>query len=381
MFTPDVFTDKELIYAPAGAIGNPAAVPVPDQAALKRGEVFSDAVEKGFVSDFEKDGDKMVHVSTFTFMKGCIFMTYYANTMGAEEDPLYQRARLVYCKKDDTAHKTFLDVQAVGDECGGGTVQMLYDTILMPWDDDTLYVLWTANVSGNYYRLVRPFYLSTMSFGEIKVNRFKVGDVINDFSTTGIKAALAANGIPCKTMYSDIGIMQKLSFRMENGEKVYYSGAYSGDFNCIIKSRDFVTWEYVSQPDFPNQSKWENAVYVADDVCYYFVRQQESGYGFLTAYELNTGRWRKPVLIGDCQSRSDFIMKDGELYLFHAPVDREHIGVVKIDRKNLANSRIVVQAHIKSSCFYPFVQYGDDGKLYMSYTVERKHIRLAEIRL
>ncbi len=381
MFTADCKTDKVLKYAPAGAIGAPAAVLIPDQAALENGERFSDQTEKGFVTDFEKDGDKMVHVSTFAFMKGYIFMTYYANTLGAEENPLYQRARLVYCKTDDTAHKTFLDVQAVGDACGGGTVQMLYDTILMPWDDHTLYVLWTANVSGNYYRLVRPFDIDTLTFGEIKVNRFRVGNVTNDFSSTGIRAALAANDLPCKTMYSDIGIMQKLSYRIENGEKVYYSGAYSGDFNCIIKSRDFVTWEYVSQPDFINQSKWENAVYVTDDVCYYFVRQQESGYGFLTAYELNTGCWRKPVLIGDCQSRSDFIMKDGELYLFYAPVDREHIGVVKIDRKNLANSRIITQAHIKSSCFYPFVQYGDDGKLYMSYTVERKHIRLAEIRL
>ena len=39
-------------------------------------------------------------------------------------------------------------------------------------------------------------------------------------------------------MFSDIGIMQKLTTRTENGETWYYTGAYSGYFNCIIKSRD-----------------------------------------------------------------------------------------------------------------------------------------------
>lgn len=38
-------------------------------------------------------------------------------------------------------------------------------------------------------------------------------------------------------MYSDIGIMQKISSRTENGEVYYYTGAYSGDHTFIIKAR------------------------------------------------------------------------------------------------------------------------------------------------
>jgi len=34
-----------------------------------------------------------------------------------------------------------------------------------------------------------------------------------------------------------------------------------------------------------------------------------------------------------------------------------------------------------SSCFYPFVQYGPGNELYMSYTVARRHIRLAGFTL
>jgi len=242
--------------------------------------------------------------------------------------------------------------------------------------------MWTARVEGNYYRFYCPFDLRTETLGETDVNRFKVGDVTNDFSVSGIQSALSANGKPIKKMYSDIGIMQKLSSRVENGVRYYYSGAYSGDFTCIIKSCDLVTWEYVAQPDFINDSKWENATYVVGDRCYYFVRQQnESKYGFLTAYDLVNGTWDTPVLVEDCQSRSDFIEYHGDLYLFHAPIDREHIGLIKIDKDDLSRSEVVFQAKMHSSCFYPFIQYYVGGELAMSYTVARKHIRLARFEL
>ena len=118
----------------------------------------------------------------------------------------------------------------------------------------------TARITeGNYYRFYCPFNTESKTLGEINVNKFKVNNTINDFSFSGIKNALANEGLPCKKMYSDIGIMQKLSSRVENGETYYYSGTYSGDFTAIIKSKDLVTWEYVSQPDFINDSKWGNS--------------------------------------------------------------------------------------------------------------------------
>ena len=117
-------------------------------------------------------------------------------------------------------------------------------------------------------------------------------------------------------------------------------------------------------------------------VCFYFVRQQfESKYGFLTAYDLVTGRWDTPVLVEDCQSRSDFIQYEGNLYLFHAPIDREHIGILQVGVESLADTRVLLQAKMDTSCFYPFVQYFEDGELAMSYTVARKHIRLARFDL
>lgn len=381
IFTQDIPTSKEYFLYEGKPIEQNAGVittQISEEASLK-GKEFSEEIKNNFIANFEnQEKDQMAHVSTFLYLDGYIYMTYYANTQGTAEDPNFQTARLAYCPMERTEEMTILDIQSAGDLCDGKDVIMVYDTILMKKDDETLFVLWTAKVAGNYYRLCRTFDVSSKQLGPVMVNRFQVGEITNDFSTTGIQNALAANGIGGKKMYSDIGIMQKITTRVENGKIFYYTGAYSGDFNCIIKSTDFITWEYVSQPDFINESMWENAVYVIGDKCFYFVRQQwECPYGFLTVYDLEKHTWETPVLVEDCQSRGDFIMYQNELYLFHAPTDREHIGILKIDQENIANTQVVLQAHMHESCFYPFVQYNDKEELCMSYTMDRKHIRLA----
>lgn len=384
MFAADSKTSKELIITPGAVIANPAATitaAVSDEA-VKRGDAFAQEITDRFVADFEKPEDKMCHVSTFVVVGDTVYMSYYANTHDPAEDPEHQTARLAWAPVDDLTQMSFVDLQTIGDEVDGRKVDMVYDTILMQKDADTIYVMWTARVQENYYRFYCPFTLSTRKLGKIGVNRFQVGNTVNDFSVSGIKSALAAEGVPCKNMYSDIGIMQKLSSRVENGETYYYSGTYSGDFTCVIKSKDLITWEYVSQPDFINDSKWENATYVLGDKVYYFVRQQnENPCGFLTVYDLTTGTWAPPVEVEDCQSRGDFIFYQGQLYLFHAPIDRDHIGILHIDTEDITKTEVVLQAKMHTSCFYPFVQYYRDNELAMSYTVARQHIRLAAFTL
>ena len=384
-FTGDVKTDKELTIsagAPIADVARRISADV-DEEKIQKGNAFAQEIEDRFVSDFEKAGDKMAHVSTFKVIDGVVYMTYYANTKEPSEDPKNQTARFVYADVNDIDNKVFIDLQTTGDKIGEKTIDMVYDSIFMQKDEDTLFVLWTARTQDqNYYRFYCPFTISTKTMGEIGVNKFKVGDTVNDLSASGIKSALAANGIPCKRMYSDIGIMQKQSYRIENGKKYCYSGLYSGDFTCIIKSCDLITWEYVSQPDFTNDSRWENATYVLDNKIYYFVRQQDANKcGFLTVYDLETDKWEKPVEIEDCQSRGDMILYNGELYLFHAPIDREHIGIVKINTEDITKSEVVLQAKMHTSCFYPFIQYFGEDEFAMSYTISRKHIRLAKFDL
>lgn len=393
VYTPDIKTDKQDVILPSVPIGHYEGFlrsgDHKDARAL--GDKCVEELKANIIADFERTAayceahgeenpDQMVHVSTFIILDDIVYMTYYANTGTDKEDPAYQVARLAYCPLDNPADLTVLDVQKVGEVLDGRTIDKVYDTILLYKGGEELYVLWTASPDGNYYRLYRTFHLKTRTFGPICANRFTVGEITNDFSITGMKAALTANDIPFLNMWSDIGIMQKLSTRVENGETYYYTGAYSGNFNCIIKSKDFITWEYVSTPDFPNNSLWENATYVLGDKVYYFVRQWECNQGFLTVYDLVENTWTAPFLITDTQSRSDFIYYRDNLYLIHAPLNRDGIGIVRVDTEDIRNSTPLLVADMKESCFYPYtVVYGDEA--YMSYTVDRKHIRLTKYDL
>jgi hypothetical protein len=384
VFSKDILTQNELIITPGAPIENTVRY-ITDEVSddvIKKGDAFASEITELFVADFEREGDKMVHVSTFVVIGDTVYMSYYANDKNPEEKPEFQTARLAWAPVDSPENITCIDIQTIGDKVDDREIERVYDTILMKKDDNTIYVMWTASTGGNYYRFYCPFNVSEKKLGEVGVNRFKVGNTTNDFSVSGIQSALAAENVPCKKMYSDIGIMQKLSSREENGETYYYSGTYSGDFTCVIKSKDLITWEYVSQPDFINDSMWENATYVLGDKVYYFVRQQFGNKcGFLTCYDLTSGKWDAPVEIYDCQSRGDFILYNGGLYLFHAPIDRNHIGIIKIDTENIANSEVILQAKMHTSCFYPYVQYYRNGELAMSYTINRQHIRLAEFML
>ena len=405
IFRPDTETDDPHIVFPCGRIetdNHTVIETVPEMS--EKAKEFADEINGSVIGSFEKDTDKMCHVSTFCFTKDFIYVSYYANTFLPDENPDYQVARIAYAPVGDYENKTVVDIMAAGDELSGHKVKKVYDTVLMQRDDqpDRIYILWTALADDQYYRLYRILNTETKELGEIGVNRFRAGCVENDFSTSGIKNALASCKTGYRELHVDIGIMQKLSRRTENGIVCYYTGAYSGNFNCIIKSRDLITWEYVAQPDvgkgsFSNDALWENAVYVLGDRVFYFVRQWlpdrkpdgtpipgchrnqwGSDYGFLTCYDLISKSWARPVLIGDCQSRSDFIYYRNNLYLFHAPIDRNHIGIVRIDTENIENSSVVLQADMEGSCFYPFVQYDyNREKLYMSYTVDRRHIKIS----
>ncbi len=387
-FSEDVKPGREPVITPNVPIMQYAAFirPTDDKAAVEKGARCAEDVKKNVIADFErseaycrrkgeKDPDRMVHVSTFARIGGMIYMTYYANTETDAEIPVHQAARFAFCPEADPEDLTVLELQKVGDVVDGQTVTGVYDTIMMRKDDRRLYLMWTAS-TAQYYRFYRIYDLASGTLGPVCVNRFRVGDVTNDFSTSGISNALTCSGIPYHGMFSDIGIMQKVTCRVENGETWYYTGAYSGYLNCIIKSRDLVTWEYVSSPDFPNNSLWENATWVQGDRIYYFVRQNECQQGFLTRYDLRTGTWDTPVLIADAQSRSDFFLYEGQLYLVHAPKDRCGFGIVRVGMEDLADSRPVLVADLKESLFYPYTEVVGE-EIWISYTVDRKHIRLS----
>jgi hypothetical protein len=356
--------------------------PVSDESigAYVNGLKFSDELQV-HLADFVKPGDLMVHVSTFCVIDGYYYVTYYANTRSAEENPSEQTARFVYCPVNNPENKTYIDLCDIGDEISGKTVSSIYDTVLLKKDNATLYLTWTAVLDGVYHRIYRTFDTSTKTLSsDTYINKFTVGDITVDFNTTGMIDAFKQNGILHKPINWDIGLMQKLTSRVENGITYYYTGVYSSQFNCIVKSSDLINWIYVTQPSFINDSQHENAVYVIGDKAYYFCRQLDSNrYGFLATYDLVENSWSKPVYIYDTQSRSDFFEYNGDLYLIHAPKNRNHLSIVYINKSNIAKS-YTVQTAVVPDYFYPYV-LNHNGELYISYTQSRKHIWLSKFNI
>lgn len=366
-----------------GEEGSSILYETPDDtvSAFVNGIKFADEL-KAPLTDFKKDGDKMVHVSTFYIINGVIYVTYYVNTRSRAENPAEHTARFVYCNQSSMEQKTYIDLCDVGDTVLGKTVTALYDIVMFKKtdDDDVLYLAWTVALDGEYYRVYRTYTISTGTLGDIQANTFTVGSVTNDFSISGMKGAMDANGITYKNPSGDIGLMQKLSTRVEGSDTYYYTGCYVGPFNCILKSKDLINWIYVSQPTFENDSQWENAVYVLWNKVYYFCRQYTyRNVAFLATYNLETGEWSEPVWVYEAQSRYDFFMYQGSLYAIHSPKDRNHLAIMKIDTNNLVLSYDVQVGYVPDY-FYPFVQvYGND--LYVSYTASRQHIYLAKFTL
>ena len=332
------------------------------------------------ITDFKKEGDKMVHVSTFCIVNSKYYVTYYANTITEEEDPTKHTARFVYCPTNNVDNKTYIDLCNIGDLIGGKVVSEIYDIVLLKKDNDTLYLEWTAKLDGTYYRVYRTFDIATEQLSTTKINTFTVENTTVEFSTSGMKNAFSENNIAHKPIELDIGIMQKLTKVNEEGTVYYYTGCYANEFNCIIKSADLVNWTYVSQPTFNNNSQYENAVYAIGNKIYYFCRQYSSEkYGFLSVYDISSKDWEEPLYIYDCQSRSDFFEFNGKLYLIHAPKDRYHLSIVEINQDNIRQSKTIQTAWV-SDGFYPFVNVYDN-ELYISYTQWRKHIWLSKFSI
>lgn len=341
------------------------------------------------ITDFKKAGDLMVHVSSFCIISNVVYMTYYVNTQHATETPAEHRARFVICPLNDVDNKQYFDLQGAKDSgmsgsdivFDGHSVDALYDTILMKIDNDTLFLMWTANLDGvGYCRLYQTYTISTATFSAIQYNQFKVGDNVGTFSATNMNAFFANAGINTKALSGDIGLMQKITSREESGVTYWYTGCYVGEFNCIVKSSDLITWEFVAQPDFFNHSQWENSVFVYGSRVFYFVRQLRSEpCAFLSVYNLDKKIWSKPIYVNDAQSRYDFFGFGGALYLVHSPYDRNHLSIIKIDTSDECR-HIELQTAIVPDYFYPYVQ-SYAGELYMSFTQSRQHIWLSKFTI
>lgn len=325
--------------------------------------------------NFTMDGDIMSHCSSFRIVNEVVYASYYINKIRHFEDPTQQTAVLRIKNIDGSGEIKNVTVCDIGDTAIGGTVGAIYDTVVLTELGD-IRVVFTAKINGQYYLLYKIYDPNTNTLTEATKCQFTVGNNTQEFSISGMKTALKANNVYFPYFDSDISFMQKLTPRVENGETWWYLGLGVLQFCFIAKTKDLVNYHYVSQPTFKNNNMYEPTVYCKGDEVFWLCRQAilaNYPYAHLSKYNLVTGKWSTPVLLPDCQSRSDMFEYNNILYAIHAPFDRNHLTVTQINTENLSMSFPLQTAYI-NNMFYPFVQQVD-GKLYMTVTQGRNYIQ------
>lgn len=328
------------------------------------------------ITDFAKPDDTLVHVSSFVIVDDVVYCVFSASRSTAVEDASKYTSRLQYCHLDNPQKITYIDLCSVGDTFNGETVTAVCDSAIFQKDQRTL-CIWHTLKTTEYQMVYYTFDTVTKELSERQLCTFGYGDMKKDFSISGMESVLDSAGVEHEFSNTDICLMQKIT----PYEEYYYTGMGLLKFCSVIRTKDFINWEYVSKPPFLHNQYWEPICYVKNDILYYYCRQHNKfdRCGFLCTYDLKENTWSDPVKISDCQSRSDFFEFDDKLYLLHAPKDRNHLCIKRIAENNIYQTNNVQCAKI-TDCFYPFVRVYK-GKLYITFTKTRKHIYLSQFTL
>lgn len=342
-----------------------------------------------YLLSIKMDIDLEIHVGSFVIIDNTLYAACITNHRESQEDPLTGTCTFRICPMSNPSSIRNLYLMDIGDTFDGKTVTGCTDTVVYkkPDDNDTLYLCFSVRLDSNHwYVLGRTYTISTDTLSDAYYCNFQVGNTNVLFGNHEIEQLLSDKDIPHSNIisdptYNDFCLLQGNSFRIEDNITNSYIGlSCSAGWDCIMKTSDYVHFSYVSQPDFPKDSQWETQVWVdGNDVFYYARQRAELRYGILSKYSIINNSWDKPVFIYDCQSRPCFFKKNNTLYLMFAPLDRNHLSILKINKTNINKSVIVSDAYV-DDYFYPYVD-SYNGTMYCMFTKSRQDMRLSVINV
>lgn len=357
------------------------ATPDDTISAYVNGLKFAQELEN-HLTELTKAGDNFAHTPAFVIDNDIVYSIFMVNKIGANETESEMEIRFQTFPLSDPANITYYDVCKIGDTKLGKSVVKNYDSVLFK-KGNLIYLLWNSELAGDgfYTMLYQTFNITTLEMSSVQTTNFKVGSTTKTLSGAGINSAFSTEGVPAPVFSRHIVLMPKVSERVEGGVTYYYAAiGATGRLSMIVKTSDFVTWEYVAQPTFENTAQYEPAVWVIGDIVYYYSRQYDSSAGVLSKYDIVSKTWDSPIFIDEAQSRSEFLLYARRLYLIYAPKDRNHIGIIRINTARLEDSYVVQVANVSGIYGYP-TAYEYAGKLYMLFSDNKKKIYISEFTI
>lgn len=328
--------------------------------------------------DVKQTGCLMVHCSSFCIINDIVYLIYLNNTTNTGETPRYININLAVFSLNDMNNISYYPIASIGDNILGGTITEQYDAFIY-YDGVDLHILWNCKIDNSQFTILHTtFDINTLTISTITKCNITSGTYSEIFTAGGIKTLFRKAGIPLNVDFSS-HICFSINTNLYNGY-YYFTICVDKGFTCILKSNDFINFEYVSQPNFKHHAQFETSSYILGNYLYLCIRQEYSyGNSILTRYDLVNNVWDTPYYINDAQSRSCFIYTNSSLYLVHSKDNRNSISVLKIDTSNIINSYEIENTY-KEKYFYPFV-FKYNNTIYMSVTNDRKSIYFGEITL
>lgn len=217
--------------------------------------------------------------------------------------------------------------------------------------------------------------MASGDFSDFKKCQFKSNDAIIDFVPTEINKLIGDNVINGPAAIHPI-------FNLYEGQ--YYTSALSmSSKGCIIRTTDFITFEYVSHPitEYSDKHFAESAFYISGNTGYYAARTKEKYVRVLT-YNLLDGTWKHLIDLCDCLTRPTFVpvtSPDG-FHIVTSPADRGTLNFFFVTKAGSLLGSIYRPTPVDTGLWYPNFAKREDG-IYCVWSNARKNVYVGKITI
>lgn len=333
--------------------------------------------------DVMQDGDNFGHVAAMCFDEnGYCYVTYYTSVEPGimEEGQGKLSVRLVRFKIDTPKEQEAFWVAKYGETYTIDDISILCNDTFDPciaYKEGKVYCYVDVKIDSDSYftTCVRIFDVASGDFSDFKKCRFKANDDVIDFVPSEINKLIGDNIINGPAAIHPI-------FNLY--EEQYYTSVLSmSSKGCIIKTTDFVTFEYVSHPtiEYSDKHYAEAALYINGNIGYYAARTKEKFVRVLT-YNLLDGTWKHLIDLCDCMTRPTFVQvssPDG-FHIVTSPSDRGTLNFFFVTEAGSMLGSVYRPTPVDTGLWYPNFVKREDG-IYCVWSNSRKNVYVGKITI
>lgn len=340
--------------------------------------------------------EKLAHISNVAFADGYFYVPYVADENQAVESYSYYTnfIRLAVVPLCDPTKTQWFDVAKAGDVIGGVTIG---NTITSPHDPTVAvlngyaYIIFRASIGGQAVEVCRRFSTSTMTLENSLTTLTLDGGDFNPTACVTAFNTLASASVSSIDPYS-----MDFNSRIVLASDGYYYGGVggvgTGFHGIIIRSSDLLNWTSVAAKNI-NGTTTSGEVNLAEMSAGKFLVafRDQTNNTLLATWESSTNTWSNIYTVPNAvRARPCPFEFGGETYVAMnmTGTDKTITGYGTAIRQNLAIYKVadynditeVTLLHRDCSAQYPALIVANEGKLWMTFSTDTRHLAATQGR-